>query len=204
MKTTTLAAGFLAAASTALAGAPSHFSSRPHVKPAPKHPQKPFPSPAARTKYCTVKTHGNGTDDSAYILSAFHQCNNGGHVLFAGNTTYTIGTAMDWTFLKHIDIGEFFSFLGGQWGKKWEKVDRSLSCVAHYECSMANDAKTMLCWAHLQPCIGRQSTFELDLCTARAPRTCWSLCSMFQSATDHRPKQWGWLHVGSSCIRGEE
>ncbi|PSR97246.1 PGX, glycoside hydrolase family 28 protein [Coniella lustricola] len=91
----------LAAAAEAAA---SHYSPRPHIAPAPKHPRKPVPSPAPRTKYCTVKTHGNGTDDSAYILSAFHQCNNGGHVLFSANTTYTIGTAMDWTFLRHIDI----------------------------------------------------------------------------------------------------
>lgn len=28
-------------------------------------------------------------------------------MLFAANTTYTIGTAMDWTFLRHIDIGKW-------------------------------------------------------------------------------------------------
>lgn len=96
-------------ASTAAASASHHsspYSKRPEVVPSPKQPRLAVPSPAERTKFCTVKTHGNGSDDSAFVLSAFHECNNGGHVLFAANTTYTVGTAMDWTFLKHIDIGE--------------------------------------------------------------------------------------------------
>lgn len=82
------------------------YRSRPHVSPSPFDPRLPVPSPPERTKICYVKSYGNGTDDSSYILSAFHECNNGGHVVFNKNTTYTIGTAMDWTFLNSIDIGE--------------------------------------------------------------------------------------------------
>lgn len=96
---TALLASVAGAAATA-------WSSRPQLSPSPFQPRLPVPSPPERTKICSVKTHGNGTDDSDYILSAFHACNNGGHVVFDKNTTYTIGTAMDWTFLRSIDIGE--------------------------------------------------------------------------------------------------
>lgn len=109
------AAAALLLASSASAGSAA-YSARPQIVPSPEQPRLPVPSPAARTKFCTVKTHGNGSDDSAFVLSAFHECNDGGHVLFAANTTYTVGTAMDWTFLKHIDIGEcnsYFLGLGG-------------------------------------------------------------------------------------------
>lgn len=53
---------------------------------------------------CYVQSHGNGTDDSSYILSAVNTCNNGGHVVFTQGTKYTIGTALNLTFLEHIDI----------------------------------------------------------------------------------------------------
>jgi len=46
------------------------------------------------------------TDDSEYILAAINKCNNGGHVVFPQNVTYVIGTALNLTNLKHIDIGE--------------------------------------------------------------------------------------------------
>jgi len=32
-------------------------------------------------------------------------CNNGGHAVFTEGTNYLIGTALDLTFLKHIDLG---------------------------------------------------------------------------------------------------
>jgi galacturan 1,4-alpha-galacturonidase len=52
-----------------------------------------------------VESHNDGvTDDSTYILNALHSCNNGGHVVFAEGLKYTIGTALDLTFLEHIDI----------------------------------------------------------------------------------------------------
>jgi galacturan 1,4-alpha-galacturonidase len=54
-----------------------------------------------------VESHNDGvTDDSTYILNALHSCNNGGHVVFAEGLKYTIGTALDLTFLEHIDIGK--------------------------------------------------------------------------------------------------
>jgi len=54
-----------------------------------------------------VKSHNDCvTDDSTYILDALHDCNNGGHVVFKEGLKYTIGTALDLTFLKHIDIGK--------------------------------------------------------------------------------------------------
>lgn len=94
-------------------GHPKHASasSRPNVQCHPKTPHTPAPSPPARTKTCYVKSSGNGTDDSPAILSALHECNNGGHVIFSKGVTYLIGTAMDWTFLKHIDLGTQFQIL---------------------------------------------------------------------------------------------
>ncbi|CAK3748229.1 Exopolygalacturonase X-1 [Lecanosticta acicola] len=44
------------------------------------------------------------TDDSEYILAALESCNEGGHVVFPAGVTYVVGTALDLTFLKHIDI----------------------------------------------------------------------------------------------------
>lgn len=82
-------------------------ASRPAIKASPYQPRVPIPTPPERTKLCTVTSIGHGSDDSASILSALQECNNGGRVLFSQNTTYTIGTAMDWTFLKSIDIGEW-------------------------------------------------------------------------------------------------
>lgn len=111
MRTSSLCAALLASVAGAV-NAASHPSSRPNIIPSPKQPRLPVPSPPVRTKSCTVQTHGDGSDDSAYILSAFRQCNNGGRVLFLPNTTYTVGTAMDWTFLRHIDIGMLCFFRG--------------------------------------------------------------------------------------------
>jgi galacturan 1,4-alpha-galacturonidase len=59
-----------------------------------------------------VKSHNDGlTDDSKYILDALHDCNNGGHVVFKEGTEYLIGTALDLTFLKHIDLGKVQRYL---------------------------------------------------------------------------------------------
>ncbi len=81
-------------------------SQRPTLKPMPYYPRVPFPSPPTRGKVCFVPTHGDGvTDDSDYIISTFHDCNDGGHIVFSRGQKYIIGTAMDWTFLKHVDIG---------------------------------------------------------------------------------------------------
>ena len=74
----------------------------------PHHPFKPLPSSQPRTKTCSVANYGNGRDDSAHVLSALKACNNGGKVVFEADKTYTIGTALDMTFLKHVDLGMFF------------------------------------------------------------------------------------------------
>jgi galacturan 1,4-alpha-galacturonidase len=87
--------------------APEHISSRPPINCRPHHPSKPPPSPPPRNRVCYVKSHNDGaTDDSKYILDALHDCNNGGHVVFKEGLKYTIGTALDLTFLNHIDIGK--------------------------------------------------------------------------------------------------
>lgn len=82
-------------------------SKRPKVVASPYQPRLPIPNPPPRRKICFVRSHGDGvTDDSQYILQAFHECNYGGHVVFNKNTKpFIIGTAMDWTFLRSIDIG---------------------------------------------------------------------------------------------------
>ncbi|KAK3309730.1 polygalacturonase precursor [Chaetomium strumarium] len=78
--------------------------SRPDVQCHPKHPSKPIPSSPPRTKTCYVDSNGDGSDDSQNILKAIHKCNPGGHVVFSADTTYIIGTALDLTFLKNIDL----------------------------------------------------------------------------------------------------
>jgi galacturan 1,4-alpha-galacturonidase len=79
-------------------------STRPNYEIAPHHPGKPFPCSPARTKTCVVKANGNGEDDSENIMTAIKACNNGGHVVFPKDKDFTIGTALDLTFLKHIDL----------------------------------------------------------------------------------------------------
>jgi galacturan 1,4-alpha-galacturonidase len=87
--------------------AAEHTSSRPNVHCHPKTPHQPKPAPPPRTKTCYVKSHNDSvSDDSTYIMDALHSCNNGGHVVFKEGIKYTIGTALDLTFLNHIDIGK--------------------------------------------------------------------------------------------------
>jgi galacturan 1,4-alpha-galacturonidase len=80
-------------------------SKRPHHPAYPYHPKKAFPASPARTKTCSLKALGNGKDDSANILKAIKKCNNGGHVVFPKDQKFTIGTALDLTFLNSIDLG---------------------------------------------------------------------------------------------------
>lgn len=82
-----------------------HTSPRPPVSCHPKHPGFPFPVSPHRHKVCYVNSHGDGKDDSSYVLQALHECNNGGHAVFKEGVKYTIGTALDLTFLEHIDVG---------------------------------------------------------------------------------------------------
>ncbi|EMC99596.1 glycoside hydrolase family 28 protein [Baudoinia panamericana UAMH 10762] len=82
-----------------------HPSPRPAFGFHPNPPFAPFPHSPSRSKVCYVQSHNDmKTDDSAYILAALNQCNNGGTVIFPVNTTYVIGTALNLTFLQHIDI----------------------------------------------------------------------------------------------------
>ncbi|KAE8351579.1 putative exopolygalacturonase X [Aspergillus coremiiformis] len=71
---------------------------------APKPPFRPLPDSPPRTKTCHVKANKNGKDDAPNILSALKECNNGGHVIFDKDTEYTVATAMDMTFLNHVDL----------------------------------------------------------------------------------------------------
>lgn len=77
---------------------------RPAITVAPKQPFAPIPSSPPRTKVCTVPAHNDGTDDSPAILQAVKDCNNGGQVVFSKGNRYTIGTALDLTFLSSIDL----------------------------------------------------------------------------------------------------
>lgn len=86
--------------------APDHTSPRPSIHCHPKTPHWPPPIPPPRHKVCYVRSHNDGqTDDSQYILEALHSCNNGGHVVFLEGIRYFIATALDLTFLQHIDLG---------------------------------------------------------------------------------------------------
>jgi galacturan 1,4-alpha-galacturonidase len=103
-----LTCGFLQA--TAALASPHSISDNaikrePHPI-APYSPGKPVITSPPRTKTCVVKANGNGTDDSANILQAIKKCNNGGHVILPKDQKFTIGTALDLTFLKHIDLGK--------------------------------------------------------------------------------------------------
>jgi galacturan 1,4-alpha-galacturonidase len=85
---------------------PEHTSPRPSIACHPKHPGRPLPRPPPRKRVCYVRSHNDGvTDDSSYILDALHSCNNGGHVVFSEGVEYFIATALDLTFLEHIDLG---------------------------------------------------------------------------------------------------
>jgi hypothetical protein len=85
----------------------THESSRPSLVYSPKRPYKKMHASPKRDNKCVVKSHNDfKTDDSSYILQAVKKCNDGGHVLFPEGTTYVIGTALDLTGLKHIDIGK--------------------------------------------------------------------------------------------------
>jgi hypothetical protein len=76
---------------------------RPDIKPSPLQPYKAIPTGSPRTKTCFVKPScTKGRDDSAKILAAFHECNNGGTVVL--DEEYTICSPLDLRFLKHVDV----------------------------------------------------------------------------------------------------
>ncbi|KAF4220040.1 hypothetical protein CNMCM8980_003329 [Aspergillus fumigatiaffinis] len=80
------------------------LAQRPSLEVAPQGAFKPFPFSHPRHKICHVKSHGDGSDDSEYILRAFRKCSPGGRVVFDKDKVYTIGKAMDIRFLKRVDI----------------------------------------------------------------------------------------------------
>lgn len=91
-------------ASALLASVPT---TRPIINVSPKTLEADLPiySPQ-RNRTCTVK--GGTEDDSSAIFRALKCCNNGGHVLLEEGVTYTVGTALNLTFLQHVDIGTFY------------------------------------------------------------------------------------------------
>lgn len=60
-------------------------------------------------RVCPVRANGHGRDDSLNILEAVNDCNHGGRVWFMPNTLYTIGKALDLSFMSDIDLGELLT-----------------------------------------------------------------------------------------------
>ncbi|KAL2871468.1 putative extracellular exo-polygalacturonase [Aspergillus lucknowensis] len=82
-----------------------HFSHSRNDAVGPKRPFRPLPPSHLRKRVCHVRSHGDSSyDDAEFILSALKECNHGGKVVFDADKEYTIGTALDLTFLKHIDL----------------------------------------------------------------------------------------------------
>jgi galacturan 1,4-alpha-galacturonidase len=79
-------------------------SKRPNHAIEPHSPSTALSTSPERNRTCIVHANGNGKDDSAGILKAIHECNNGGHVVFPKNQNFTIGTALNLTFLQSIDL----------------------------------------------------------------------------------------------------
>ncbi|KAL7271762.1 hypothetical protein RUND412_005456 [Rhizina undulata] len=100
--TLSLLLSLLPVAFSALSTGGRTSSVRPTLCSHPKSPGKPHIVHQPRKKTCVVR-HGKG-DDAPAILAAAHKCNNGGTVVFSADTTYTVGTGLDLTFLKHIDL----------------------------------------------------------------------------------------------------
>ncbi|KKK21829.1 hypothetical protein P175DRAFT_0443178 [Aspergillus ochraceoroseus IBT 24754] len=82
----------------------AHFTPSRNDAVGPKHAFRPLPESHGRKRTCHVRSNGDGTDDSKYIMAALRKCNNGGKVVFDQDKEYTIGTALDMTFLKHVDL----------------------------------------------------------------------------------------------------
>ena len=93
----------VAAASLGLGAQAREVPQRPDIAPTPLQPYKAIPSSAPRTKSCFVKPSCTaGKDDSAKILAAFEECNNGGSVVL--DKEYTICEPLDLRFLKNVDV----------------------------------------------------------------------------------------------------
>ncbi|KAI5921871.1 glycoside hydrolase family 28 protein [Camillea tinctor] len=75
---------------------------RPDIQPFPHNAGRARPFSPSRNATCHVAAQDSGADDSAAILSAFQECKNGGTIVL--DADYTIGTALDLTFLDGVDI----------------------------------------------------------------------------------------------------
>ncbi|KAF4838751.1 Exopolygalacturonase X-1 [Colletotrichum tropicale] len=100
------ASALLPVSSAASVSSPKpNIPERPHVVPAPYNTGRDMPHspPREEGRYCYVKPGcGEKRDDAPKILDAFKKCNNGGTVVF--DKSYLIGSPLDLTFLKHIDV----------------------------------------------------------------------------------------------------
>ncbi|KAL1652038.1 Exopolygalacturonase X-1 [Diplodia intermedia] len=92
-----------AAASLASPATHHHARLREAVSIGPQPAYRPMPDSPARNKTCVVPAAGDGSDDAPAILEAFQSCSPGGTVVMSANTTYSVGTALDLTFLEHVD-----------------------------------------------------------------------------------------------------
>lgn len=90
-----------------LASAAKHFQipPRPDVVPSPYNAGQSMPISLPRDpdRYCQVKpVLPPQRDDAPSILQALQECNDGGTVVL--DASYLIGSPLDLTFLKHVDI----------------------------------------------------------------------------------------------------
>ncbi|KAI0812212.1 polygalacturonase [Xylaria sp. FL0064] len=93
-------------ATTATAASTTSLSppALPALTASPKSLSSPFPLSAAReaSKICVVDPEA--TDADPALISAARDCNNGGTVVLLPDTTYTIASPTDLTFLQSVDI----------------------------------------------------------------------------------------------------
>ncbi|KAI0402327.1 glycoside hydrolase family 28 protein [Xylaria palmicola] len=93
----------LAATATATT-IPFTLPALPSLTAGPKTPATPFKPRAARdaSRICIVED--GGVDSGPALVAAARDCNNGGTVVLLPETTYTIASPTDLTFLKSVDI----------------------------------------------------------------------------------------------------
>ncbi|KAI1451875.1 glycoside hydrolase family 28 protein [Annulohypoxylon moriforme] len=95
----------LGLASSAMAKGHSGIPSRPDIIPGPYDTGKAMPlsPPRDKDRYCHVDQGlEKDRDDAPRILQALQECNDGGTIVF--DKSYLIGSPLDLTFLKHVDI----------------------------------------------------------------------------------------------------
>ncbi|RYP62299.1 hypothetical protein DL769_007354 [Monosporascus sp. CRB-8-3] len=83
----------------------SKIPQRPKIQAAPYNVARSLPPspPRSKGRYChVVPGSGDDRDDAPRIMKAFKKCNDGGTVVF--DKAYLIGSPLDLTFLKHVDV----------------------------------------------------------------------------------------------------